>query len=232
MLRISGDQERLDNLAELKQSIFENEKNFGEDYLLEDYLKNISLFTNLDTRDNKESVKLMTIHTAKGLEFPYIFVCGLNEGIFPNKHADTKDKMEEERRLAYVAYTRAEDRLYLSDSEGMNYDGSFRQPSRFIFNIEEKFLEYVVKLDNSLSQSNETFIEYSNNDRNEIEFKKNDIIKHDIFGIGKIRSIDRNNSLYIVKFDKITTVRNIEFGTKLELCKKESLLMKVIKKFI
>ncbi|MEG0109231.1 MAG: ATP-dependent helicase, partial [Lachnospiraceae bacterium] len=120
MLRQVGEQERLDNLAELKQSVFEFEKTSGESNTLEEYLQNIALFSNADKEYEKNSVKMMTIHTAKGLEFPFVFVCGLNEGIFPSKHVDTEDKLEEERRMAYVAYTRAANALFLSDSEGVN----------------------------------------------------------------------------------------------------------------
>ena len=108
MLRTEGSQERLDNLAELKQSVYEYETSCGEESTLEHYLSHVALFTNNDAADNSDKVKLMTVHSAKGLEFPYVFLCAMNEGVFPSKKTDTIQKMEEERRLAFVAMTRAQ----------------------------------------------------------------------------------------------------------------------------
>lgn len=159
MLRQSGEDDRLDNIAELKQSVFEYEKAAGEETFLSDYLQNVSLFTNADSESRKNSVKLMTIHTAKGLEFPYVIVCGMNEGIFPSKHVNTMDRLEEERRLAYVAYTRAENALYLTESEGNNFDGSFRYPSRFIFNTDKEYLSYTMELEDRLYECATNYIE-------------------------------------------------------------------------
>lgn len=147
MMRTNGEQERLDNLAELKQSIFEFERTSGEENTLEEYLQNIALFSNTDKEDRKNTIKMMTVHAAKGLEFPYVFICGFNEGIFPSKNIKRFDEMEEERRLAYVAYTRAETMLFISDAEGVNYDNSIRYPSRFIFDTGEDCLKYLVELE-------------------------------------------------------------------------------------
>lgn len=85
MLRTEGSQERLDNLAELKQSVYEYETSCGEESTLEHYLSHVALFTNNDAADNSDKVKLMTVHSAKGLEFPYVFLCAMNEGVFPSK---------------------------------------------------------------------------------------------------------------------------------------------------
>ena len=82
MLRTEGSQERLDNLAELKQSIYLFETTCGEEVTLPYYLAHVALFTNADLDDAEDKVKLMTIHAAKGLEFPYVFLCGMNDGIF------------------------------------------------------------------------------------------------------------------------------------------------------
>ena len=89
MLRTEGSQERLDNLAELKQSVYDYETTCGEEATLEDYLSHVALFTNADAAEPGDKVKLMTVHAAKGLEFPYVFLCGLNEGIFPSKKVRT-----------------------------------------------------------------------------------------------------------------------------------------------
>lgn len=219
LLRTNGEQERLDNLAELKQSVYEYERDAGEECALSDYLDKISLYTNLDQKESSEAVQMMTIHTAKGLEFPYVFVCGLNEGIFPSKHVDSADKMEEERRLAYVAYTRAENALFLSDAEGMNFDGSNRYPSRFIFNVEKTYLNYTVELEDRLIgdanfyiEQNERKLEGSNQ-----KLKVNDLIRHSVFGVGKILALLEDISCYEILFDQMETTRNISFKIRLEL---------------
>ncbi|NRY61477.1 ATP-dependent helicase [Clostridium beijerinckii] len=219
MLRQSGEDERLDNLAELKNSITDYENSAGEETTLEDYLQEISLYTNTDVKENKDTVKMMTLHTAKGLEFPYVFICGLNEGIFPSSRNDTKEKMEEERRLAYVGYTRAENALFLSDAEGMNFNGSYRYPSRFIFNTEKTYLNYTVELEENLIDDANDFIvnaENNINRNNNIQFNKGDKIIHKLFGIGRIIEVDNANSSYVIKFDNSETHRNISFSIQLE----------------
>ena len=218
LLRTNGEQERLDNLAELKQSIYEYERDAGEECSLPDYLDRISLYTNLDQKEKSDAVQMMTIHNAKGLEFPYVFVCGLNEGIFPSKHVDTEDKLEEERRLAYVAYTRAERALFLSDAEGVNYDGSYRYPSRFIFNVEKAYLNYTVELEERLIGDASFYIEQ--NERklsgNQTLFQTGDTIRHNVFGIGKIIGINEEISSYVIQFDTMETTRSISFKIRLE----------------
>ncbi len=216
MLRQGGEEERLNNLAELKRAIFDYENNAGEETSLEDYLQSISLFSNMDQEEKKNTIKMMTIHTAKGLEFPYVFVCGLNEGIFPSKHVDTIDKLEEERRLAYVAYTRAENALFLSDAEGLNYDGSFRFPSRFIFDIDKQYLKYTVELEQRLTQAATNYINRNNIHTEEKIHCIGDIVKHKVFGRGKIIGINQNTKTYIIQFETMTTPRNINMQTVLE----------------
>lgn len=94
MLRTEGNQERLDNLAELKQSVYEYETTCGEEAMLEHYLAHVALFSNSDAQPEHDKVKLMTVHTSKGLEFPYVFLCGMNEGIFPSRKTKTREGME------------------------------------------------------------------------------------------------------------------------------------------
>lgn len=158
MLRTEGSQERLDNLAELKQSVYEYETSCGEESTLEHYLSHIALFTNSDAADNSDKVKLMTVHSAKGLEFPYVFLCAMNEGVFPSKKTDTIQKMEEERRLAFVAMTRAQKGLYLSEAEGRNFDGSPRYPSRFLLDIEPALLDYTQKPQEGLIRETKDYL--------------------------------------------------------------------------
>lgn len=218
MLRQAGEQERLDNLAELKQSIDEYEKTSGEENTPEEYLQSIALYTNNDREKDKDSVTMMTIHTAKGLEFQYVFVCGVNEGIFPSKHVDTEAMLEEERRMAYVACTRAERGLYISDAEGLNYDDSFRYPSRFIFNIDREAIDYVNELPQRLVDDTKSYIA-ANESRYmplDTELKPGDRVRHKVFGEGTITGIRGDIGCYVVKFDRVETERNLKIGVGLE----------------
>lgn len=221
MLRTEGSQERLDNLAELKQSVYEYETSVGEETTLENYLSHVALLTNSDAATGKNTVKMMTVHAAKGLEFKYVFLCGLEEGVFPSKKTATMEGMEEERRLAFVAVTRAKQSLFLSDSEGQNLDGSCRYPSRFIFNIDKELLDYTNELDEGLVDEANWSIRCSERDMelyiNESTFKSGDRIVHSIFGAGEIIDIDENNAAYMIKFDSLGTARKISFKVKIEL---------------
>nr|WP_236887230.1 3'-5' exonuclease [Clostridium botulinum] len=193
----------------------------------------MSLYTNSYVKENKDTVKMMTLHTAKGLEFPYVFICGLNEGIFPSGKTNTKEKMEEERRLAYVGYTRAKNALFLSEAEGSNYNGSYRYPSRFIFNTDKTYLNYTVELEESLIDDANDFIinsENSMNENNNIELNVGDRIIHKSFGFGKVIEVDITNSSYVIKFDNSETYRNISFSMQLEKADSDNLKNNFINK--
>jgi len=220
MLRTEGSQDRLDNLAELKQSVHLYEISCGEECTLEHYLTHVALFTNSDAEDAGDKVKLMTVHTAKGLEFPYVFLCGMNEGIFPSRKVKTIEGMEEERRLAFVALTRAEKALFLTEAEGRNFDGSPRYPSRFLLDIGPELLEYTRKPSDTLIsqaashiEAAERFLAASTGDN---AFKAGDRIRHAIFGTGTIASIDLDKQAWIIQFDNMETTRMITFRAKLE----------------
>ena len=218
MLRTSGEEERLDNLAELKQAIYDFQRKAGEEVTLGNYLDHAALFTNMDQNDRAQAVKLMTIHAAKGLEFPVVFLCGLSEGIFPGKRADTREKLEEERRLAYVAFTRARDRLFLSDAAGNNYDGSFRYPSRFLFNAEEENLEYAVELDPNLKEDALHHIRRTEDTGPAPERPNESVGKrvlHPVFGEGTVIGIPRVQEGYIIQFDGMVTPRTFGAAVKL-----------------
>ena len=220
-LRTEGEQDRLDNLAELKKSINDFEFTYGEELTAEDYLQSIALYTNADVKQNANSVKMMTIHTAKGLEFPYVFVAGMSEGIFPSKKTKDRAGMEEERRLAYVAFTRAEKGLYITDAEGYNIDGGFRYPSRFIFNIEKKCLKYINELDPALVGEANAFISQSEReldfDKNNLPFKAGDRIVHRIMGAGTILDVLLDENVYLIKFDKLTAEKRINIKVPLSV---------------
>ena len=217
-LRESGEEDRLDNLAELKQAIYEFQRKAGEEVSLGNYLDHASLFTNMDQEEKAQAVKLMTVHSAKGLEFPVVFLCGLSEGIFPGKRANTREKLEEERRLAYVAFTRAKDRLFLSDAAGTNYDGSFRYPSRFLFNAEQENVDYAVPLDPDLIENAMNKIRETEDmvPRKEVpaEFVSKRVL-HPVFGEGTVIGKPRDQEGYIVQFDSMITPRTFGAGAKI-----------------
>ena len=220
MLRTEGSQERLDNLAELKQSVYEYETSCGEESTLEHYLSHVALFTNNDAADNSDKVKLMTVHSAKGLEFPYVFLCAMNEGVFPSKKTDTIQKMEEERRLAFVAMTRAQKGLYLSEAEGRNFDGSPRYPSRFLLDIEPALLDYTQTPQEGLIIETKDYLvineRYLADEENQLSLAVGQRVKHNIFGSGTVVDVDLIKAAHLVKFDNIDTPRSISFRAKLE----------------
>ena len=220
MLRTEGNQERLDNLAELKQSVYEYETTCGEEAMLEHYLAHVALFSNSDAQPEHDKVKLMTVHTSKGLEFPYVFLCGMNEGIFPSRKTKTREGKEEERRLAFVAMTRAKKRLYLSEAKGRNLDGSPRYPSRFILDIDQNLLEYDRKPEEGLIKEAREYIELSSRclltDEAPSHYPIGQKILHKIFGPGTIVDVDTEKSAYAILFDGMETPRTISFRVKLE----------------
>ena len=219
MLRTEGAQDRLDNLAELKQAIYEFETTCGEEATLEGYLARVALLTNTDAAQDGERVRMMTVHTAKGLEFPHVFLAGMEEGVFPSKKTSTIEAMEEERRLAFVAFTRAQRSLSLSESEGRNFDGSFRYPSRFLFNVDEPLLVREGMEDTRLLRDAFRHIEASERllapASEQAQFQPGDRIRHAIMGDGVIVEVDLAASAYVVQFDILPTQRRISFRVKL-----------------
>ena len=223
MLRTEGNQERLDNLAELKQSVYEYEITCGEEAALEHYLAHVALFTNSDTEDHSDKVKLMTVHAAKGLEFPYVFLCEMNEGIFPSRKTRTLPGMEEERRLAFVAVTRAEKRLFLSEAEGRNIDGSPRYPSRFILDVDPNLLEYTEEPREGLIKDARGYIGLTEKYLPEQEPETYSIgqrVKHEIMGLGTVVDVDTDKGAHLILFDEMQTPRSISFRARLEAMEK------------
>ena len=222
MLRTEGSQERLDNLAELKQSVYEYETTCGEEVTLEHYLTHVALFTNADAAEVGDKVKLMTVHAAKGLEFPYVFLCGMSEGIFPSRKVRTLQGMEEERRLAFVALTRAEKGLYLSSAEGRNFDGSPRYPSRFVLDIDPGLLTFPVPPRDGLVREAREAIDrsrrYLPQDDSQIVFPAGQRVRHALFGTGTVLEADLDRGAHLIQFDELDTPRRISFRAKLERC--------------
>ena len=220
MLRTEGSQERLDNLAELKQSVYEYETTCGEEVTLEHYLARAALFTNADTAEQGDRVKLMTVHAAKGLEFPCVFLCGMNEGVFPSRKVRTRQAMEEERRLAFVAVTRAEKELYLSEADGRNFDGSPRYPSRFLLDIDEKLLAFTRLPEEGMIRRARDYIGHSQAGLPEADgqtvFPAGQRVRHALFGPGTVLDTDMDRGAHVVQFDEMETPRKISFRAKLE----------------
>jgi len=217
-IRLQGDQDRLDNAAELKRSV--TAMGADQDAVFEDFLAKAALFSNADREAGLGTVKMMTMHAAKGMEFSHVFLCGCNEGIFPSRRINTAEDMEEERRLAYVAMTRAKNMLYLSDAEGVTGDGLFKYPSRFIF---ETGKEHINALADSLKENpalrtvpgTET-AERPPTAPGAACFATGDLVYHPTFGPGKILDVDFAAQAYVAAFDSLSTPRNIRFGAVLQ----------------
>ena len=208
-LRLQSDQERLDNVAELKRAI--EEEGSDPDATLEEFLAKVALLTNWDKKDQREAIKLMTIHTAKGMEFPFVFICGLNEGVFPSRKITTPEEMDEERRIAYVAMTRAMKKLYLSDSEGVSSENVFKLPSRFIFDIGRDYLDYIRELPKSFEGRVNRLQKQSALGH----FNVGDRVSHPVFGQGTIEAVNAKDLIYRIQFDNLATARDIQFRAPL-----------------
>ena len=137
--------DRLQNLGQLVNNVKNYCDQHGEDASLEGYLEDIALISDIDSyNESADQVVLMTIHSAKGLEFPYVFLIGMEEGVFPSEMSKYSEAdLEEERRLAYVGITRAKKELYISNSVSrMLYGRTQRnEPSRFLREIEPEYIE-------------------------------------------------------------------------------------------
>ncbi len=181
---------RLDNLMEFKSITASFEEKEGC-VNLGDFLNEISLIADLsEHKESDDEVTLMTIHSAKGLEFTVVFLIGMEEGIFPHANSLLEDNgLEEERRLCYVGITRAKEILYLTNSKRRMLYGkdTMNPPSRFIDEIKSDYIERIdtIKDEAQKIASSEMYIEGSNDDLN-----VGDTINHDTLGIGVILSVD------------------------------------------
>ena len=188
---------------------------------LTDFLSEIALLTDQDSdkADDGEKITLMTVHSAKGLEFPYVFLCGMNEGIFPSRKVRTRQGMEEERRLAFVAVTRAEKGLYLSEADGTNFDGSPRYSSRFLLDMWGTFIP-VPEPQEGLLKAARGYAESSNRalppDDGAVLLPVGQRVRHFVFGLGRVLDVDLNRGAHLVQFDDMETPRRISFRAKLE----------------
>ena len=221
MLRTEGAQERLDNLAELKQSILDYEISCGEETSLQHYLEHVALFSNAEQPVADGKVKLMTIHAAKGLEFPYVFLCALNEDVFPSKKTSTLEAMEEERRLAFVAVTRAEQALYLSEAEGRTFEGTQRYPSRFLFDTGfERMSVENMPPDDLVRDAKELIsvrLKHMPENLEKTALPAGTRVRHDVFGEGTVLEFDAAAGVHVIRFDSLDTPRRLNMRLKLEV---------------
>ena len=181
----SDSNERWQNIEELINGMidYDSEK---EDANLTTFLEEVSLLTDIDKwNDKNEQVTLMTIHSSKGLEFPIVFIAGLEEGLFPiSQYLEQNEELEEERRLFYVGATRAMNKLYLSYSKMRRRFGAEvtqMTVSRFINELPENNIEYL--------QTNNDFLT-SKTLKKDITFKRGQIVEHSLFGKGKILDVE------------------------------------------
>lgn len=225
-------QGRLENIAELKSTMQEYTESSDEPSLSE-FLEEISLYTDVDRlSEDDNAVCLMTMHSAKGLEFPEVFIVGMEEGIFPGTRSmDTLEDMEEERRLAYVAITRAKKHLYLTYAAQRMIFGSTTRNfvSRFVKEIDSDLLE---KIDRTVKikkvEKDEGIIAASGGRnpfslQNELmerktaaakqsaaasaDYSEGERVKHKVFGEGTIVSVKKmsNDAMLEVNFDNVGT---------------------------
>ena len=212
--RADTEEERLENLQELLKSVrtYEEENKNEENLSVQTYLQDIALYTNADYQKDDDKIKLMTIHQAKGLEFRLVWIYGLNEGVLPS-HRTIRERgeagLEEERRLMYVACTRAMDRLCFSDSEGFNVQNSLsKYPSRFIREAKDDFDGYpyydiIGKFDQSLWDGTDKLIASLDKPApaSGSGFDEGSRVHHPVFGDGVVESLDEDTSLVVVKFE-------------------------------
>lgn len=189
------DEIRLENLMEVKSITASFEERTGSANL-GDFLEEVSLIADISNHtEDGDVVTLMTLHSAKGLEFPVVFLVGMEEGLFPHNMSLMENNLEEERRLCYVGITRAKERLYLTNAKRRMLYGkeNMNIPSRFISEIDEKLIEKIgPKEENKVIDKKQMYT----NDNNDIT--EGSIISHEQYGTGVVVKCD--GSLISVAF--------------------------------
>lgn len=200
---------REENVKELFNAILETQSETVKE-TLEDYLDNVTLMTDLDLESSEEdTVSLMTMHTSKGLEFNSVFLMGLEDGILPSPRAFFEKDKEEERRLFYVALTRAKERLYLTYAKDRFVNGRFetRNASPFLKEIIDKS---IIKPKEVTTESIRKSYESVYNVKKEAKkgsLNVGDRVYHDVFKGGEIKA--EVEGFYIIKFDEIKSMKKI-----------------------
>ncbi len=188
---------RVENIQELMNAIQDfidaQKEEPDADISLTSYLQDVALFTDLDKKDDDPNkVTLMTVHMAKGLEFPYIYIVGMEEDLFPSgMSVNTRAELEEERRLFYVALTRAEKKVTISFAESRYRWGklNYTEPSRFISEIDDKYLEFNYKPGDL---SGNPFLDADLFDSNDHNVSKSKNLKPKKYQANKISAVKKN----------------------------------------
>lgn len=231
-LLTSGDedaQDRVDNIHELSSNLIQFQQENGPEAGLSEFLEEVSLLTDIDNYDaNTDAVVLMTMHSAKGLEFPVVFLPGFEEGIFPGMQVIfNPQEIEEERRLAYVAITRAKNELYILNADYRMLIGNtlHNQPSRFLKEIPEELTEKTrarqwirpkqgMVLPSSRKEARTATIESARSfgtgrteKKTHAVYRAGDSVVHKTFGNGVVLSATAmgNDTLLEIAFDRVGT---------------------------
>ena len=213
MLEEEKETERIENIKELIDDIHDFEEMYP-DGTLDDYLQQIALYTDKQQEEEGDFVQLMTIHAAKGLEFNIVFVYSMCEGIFPSERSVSeggRDAMEEERRLAYVAFTRARKQLYISDARGYSFVlDRTKLPSRFVKEIDEDCILHFGHQPEITAIPRQMRIEDNDNkvtSSSVTRLRKGDIVEHKSFGEGVV--IDTSKGIWTIAFKNKFGIRKI-----------------------
>lgn len=190
MLSDENEEDRIENLKELKQDIAQSVQE-NPNLTLEEYLQDVALFTDKSQEEKMNSVSLMTVHAAKGLEFENVFIVNFNEGVFPSSRAIDEGgnkSLEEERRLCYVAMTRAKKYLCISWNRGYSYLlESYKTPSRFVKEIPSQYIEQEQAEQKPITvQANKPM------PKQKTRYRKGDLVEHAVYGQGVIIKLDGN----------------------------------------
>ena len=212
-------EDRVNNIKELSSMFIKYEEE-SEDANLSEFLEDVALISDIDSyNEDEDAVVLMTLHSAKGLEFPIVFIPGMEEGIFPgNQSMFSEEDLEEERRLAYVGITRAKKKLYLSAAKRRMMQGrtQFNKVSRFIDEIPEQLLQLDTGVnfkekrpDKALFSSNRSnrfrkpyqAKSFTSTKMDTLPYDVGDMVKHIKFGKGKVLEIVSGGRDYEVTVD-------------------------------
>lgn len=233
---------RIENIEELSSNIIKFEEDYAEEASLSNFLEEISLQTDIDNYDAEtDSSVMMTLHSAKGLEFPVVFIAGLEEGVFPSiATMMNPDELNEERRLAYVGITRAKEKLYITKAKSRMLMGhtSYNKVSRFVNEIPPELLNYTGEKKNFASTNgfsassshisigagskftpNKSFNTFTKPAvKSGTVYKKGDCVFHKVFGKGMIMKTEKmgNDTMLEVAFDKAGTKTLMANFSKME----------------
>lgn len=233
---------RIENIEELSSNIIKFEEDYAEEASLSNFLEEISLQTDIDNYDAEaDSSVMMTLHSAKGLEFPVVFIAGLEEGVFPSiATMMNPDELNEERRLAYVGITRAKEKLYITKAKSRMLMGhtSYNKVSRFVNEIPPELLNYTGEKKTFVSTNgfsassshisigagskftpNKSFNTFTKPAvKSGTVYKKGDCVFHKVFGKGMIMKTEKmgNDTMLEVAFDKAGTKTLMANFSKME----------------